>query len=62
MPMPSAIGIIDLMLAIPGDDNRSFYDWIKPLLLDKESHDMFSMPAQCFGSFPGRQAGGRLRG
>jgi predicted TIM-barrel fold metal-dependent hydrolase len=46
MPMPSKIGIIDLMLAIPGDDNSSFYDWIKPLLLDRESHDMFNMPAQ----------------
>ncbi|MCX2976528.1 amidohydrolase family protein [Candidatus Marimicrobium litorale] len=46
MPMPSEIGIIDLMLAIPGDDNSSFYDWIKPLLLDRESHDMFNMPAQ----------------
>ena len=46
MAMPRDIGIIDLMLAIPGDDNSSFYDWIKPLLLDRESHDMFSMPAQ----------------
>jgi len=46
MPMPSEIGVIDLMLAIPGDDNSSFYDWIKPLLLDRESHDMFNMPAQ----------------
>ncbi len=46
MPMPRDIGIFDLMLAIPGDDNSSFYDWIKPLLLDRESHEMFSMPAQ----------------
>ena len=46
MPMPSEIGVIDLMLAIPGDDNSSFCDWIKPLLLDRESHDMFNMPAQ----------------
>jgi hypothetical protein len=46
MPMPTDIGVIDLMLAIPGDDNSSFYDWIKPLLLDRESHEQFSMPAQ----------------
>jgi predicted TIM-barrel fold metal-dependent hydrolase len=44
--MPRDIGVIDLMLAIPGDDNSSFYDWIKPLLLDRESHEMFAMPAQ----------------
>jgi len=46
MPMPTELGIIDLMLAIPGDDNTRFYDWIKPLLLDKESHEQFTMPAQ----------------
>jgi len=46
MGMPKDIGVIDLMLAIPGDDNSSFYDWIKPLLLDEESHKQFSMPAQ----------------
>jgi len=46
MPMPTDIGVIDLMLAIPGDDSSSFYDWIKPLLLDRESHEQFSMPAQ----------------
>ena len=46
MPMPTDIGVIDLMLAIPGEDNSNFYDWIKPLLMDRESHDMFSMPAQ----------------
>ena len=46
MPMPSDIGIIDLMLAIPGDDSSAFYDWIKPLLLDRESHELFTMPAQ----------------
>lgn len=46
MPMPKDIGVIDLMLAIPGDDSSTFYDWIKPLLMDRESHDLFSMPAQ----------------
>ena len=46
MPMPNDIGVIDLMLAIPGDDSSTFYDWIKPLLMDRESHELFSMPAQ----------------
>ena len=46
MPMPKDIGVIDLMLAVPGDDTSHFYEWIKPMLMDKESHDMFKMPAQ----------------
>lgn len=46
MSFPSDIGVIDLMLAIPGNDNRHFYDWIKPMLMDRESHESFSMPAQ----------------
>jgi len=46
MPMPTDIGVIDLMLAIPGDDSSVMYDWIKPLLMDRESHEMFNMPAQ----------------
>ena len=46
MPMPKDIGVIDLMLAVPGDDTSHFYEWIKPMLMDKESHEMFKMPAQ----------------
>ena len=46
MPMPTDIGVIDLMLAVPGDDTSHFYEWIKPMLMDKESHEMFKMPAQ----------------
>lgn len=46
MGMPQDIGVIDLMLGIPGDDQSQFYEWIKPLLMDKESHEMFKMPAQ----------------
>ena len=46
MPMPRDIGVIDLMLAVPGEDTSHFYEWIKPMLLDKESHEMFKMPAQ----------------
>ena len=46
MPMPTDIGVIDLMLAIPGDDGSSIYVWIKPLLMDRESHEQFTMPTQ----------------
>ncbi len=46
MPMPEDVKVIDLMLSIPGEDSSQFYDWIKPMLMDKESHEMFKMPAQ----------------
>ncbi len=46
MPMPSNIKIIDLMLNVPGEDNSTWYDFIKPLLMDEESRMMFKMPAQ----------------
>jgi len=46
MPVPKDIKVIDLMLSIPGEDNSSWYDFIKPLLMDQESRDMFKMPAQ----------------
>ena len=46
MSMPKDIGIIDLMLAIPGDDNTQFYEFMKPLLMDQQSREMFKMPAQ----------------
>lgn len=46
MTMPPNIGIIDLMLAIPSDDTSSFYEFIKPMLMDEESRRMFKMPAQ----------------
>ena len=42
MPMPKELGVIDLMLAIPGDDSSQFYDWIKPLLLDNKDFTTFS--------------------
>ena len=46
MTMPQGIGIIDLMLNIPGEDNSAWYDFMKPLLLDAESREVFQMPAQ----------------
>src|SRR5690606_21069228 len=46
MAMPTDIGIIDLMMGIPGEDNSRWYEFIKPLLMDEESRQMFKMPAQ----------------
>jgi len=40
------VGVIDLMLNIPGDDNSGWYDFMKPLFLDEESRNHFEMPAQ----------------
>jgi predicted TIM-barrel fold metal-dependent hydrolase len=44
--MPKDIGVVDLMLNIPGADNSAWYDFMKPLLLDEESRNVFEMPAQ----------------
>ena len=46
MPMPTDVGVIDLMLAVPNDDKSDYYDFIRPLLMDEESRQMFQMPAQ----------------
>lgn len=46
MPMPTDIGIIDLMMAVPNNDKSDYYEFIKPLLMDEESRQMFQMPAQ----------------
>lgn len=47
MPMPKDIGVIDLLLGIPiSEDNSEYYDFIKPLLMDEQSRQMFKMPAQ----------------
>ena len=46
MPMPNDVPIIDLMLAVPNDDTSNFYDFIRPLLMDEQSRQMFKMPAQ----------------
>jgi predicted TIM-barrel fold metal-dependent hydrolase len=43
---PKGIGVIDLMLNIPGEDNSGWYEFMKPLFLDEESRKQFSMPAQ----------------
>ena len=46
MAMPNDIKVIDLMLNVPGEDNSRWYEFMKPLLLDEESRQMFKMPAQ----------------
>ena len=52
MPMPSGIRAIDLMMGIPSDEKSGWYDFMQPLLLDQESREMFSMPAQYMFDVP----------
>ena len=40
MPMPADVGVIDLMLSIPGEDNSQWYEYMKPMLLDEESRQV----------------------
>ena len=46
MPIPAGLRAVDLMLQIPSDDFRSKYEFLKPLLLDRESREQFEFPAQ----------------
>jgi predicted TIM-barrel fold metal-dependent hydrolase len=46
MTMPTGIGVIDLMLSIPSADRSGWYDFMKPMLMDHESRELFSMPAE----------------
>ena len=46
MGKPEGIQAIDLMLNIPGEDNSSWYEFMKPLFLDEESRKVFKMPAE----------------
>ncbi|MEM9704734.1 MAG: amidohydrolase family protein [Pseudomonadota bacterium] len=47
MTFPSDLKIIDTMVGIPTNEDRSdWYDSFRPLLMDQESRDMFAMPAQ----------------
>ena len=36
MPMPTNIGVIDLMLAVPGEDNSNFYEWMPAQYMFKD--------------------------
>jgi len=44
--MPAGIPVIDLMLELPTDDRGTWYDFMKPLLMDQESRQVFKMPAE----------------
>ena len=46
MPMPADLGVIDLMLNVPGEDNSKWYEFMRPLFLDEESRAVFEMPVQ----------------
>ena len=46
MPMPSDIGVIDLMIGFPTADRRHNYDFLRANLRDRESLDEFEFPAQ----------------
>jgi hypothetical protein len=46
MAMPGGIGAIDLMMGIPDEDSSGWYEFLKPLLRDRESREQFKMPAQ----------------
>jgi hypothetical protein len=46
MAMPTGIGVIDLMIQIPSEDPSAWYEFMKPLLRDRESREQFKMPAQ----------------
>ena len=46
MAFPTDIGIIDLMLNIPGPNDRSWYDFMQPLFMDEASRNFAKMPAE----------------
>ena len=46
MAMPRDVGIIDLMLGIPGPDGRRRTEFLLPLLRDRESLESFEHPAE----------------
>ncbi|MCB9683229.1 MAG: amidohydrolase family protein [Alphaproteobacteria bacterium] len=46
MPFPSDVGVIDLMLQIPGEDHRGWYDFMQPLFMDAASRNYAKMPVE----------------
>jgi predicted TIM-barrel fold metal-dependent hydrolase len=46
MPMPSDVGVIDLMMGIPSGDPQRWYDFLRTQLLDRESREDFEFPAE----------------
>ena len=45
-PPFAGIGVVDLMLQIPGGDNRAWYDFMMPLFMDEKSRSYKKMPAE----------------
>lgn len=46
MPFPTDVGVVDLMLQIPGQDNRAWYDFMQPLFMDEKSRNYQKMPVE----------------
>ncbi|HEY6460704.1 MAG TPA: amidohydrolase family protein [Polyangiaceae bacterium] len=46
MGMPAGLGVVDLMLQIPNPDFKARYEFLKPLLMDRESREQFDFPAE----------------
>ncbi len=46
MPMPTDIGVIDLMIALPFRDTAQTYEFLRKNLRDRESLEEFEFPAQ----------------
>ncbi len=46
MSFPRDIGVIDLMMQIPGQDTRPWYASMRPLFLDEASRNYAKMPAE----------------
>lgn len=52
MPSPktredfAAIGVIDLMMQVPGEDHRPWYEFMRPLFMDEASRNYARMPAE----------------
>jgi predicted TIM-barrel fold metal-dependent hydrolase len=46
MPMPSDVGVIDLMMGIPSGDPKRWYDFLRTQLLDRESREDFEFPVE----------------
>ncbi len=46
MPMPSDVGVIDLMIAPPFPDTKRTYQFLRANLRDRESLEEFEFPAQ----------------
>src|SRR5436853_6558848 len=58
MPMPTDIGVIDLMIGFPQADRRHNYQFLRANLRDRESLEEFEFPAQyMFKDVPHPEAG-----